>query len=93
MITDINNPSAGAKAQSQIPLMLDVVTSGEDGDPGVASTIRYNHIPGGSNVLYLDGHAEFMGYEAHGAYPVTGVFAYLTGSPWAPGQGLEFSVN
>ena len=35
----------------------------------------YNHVPGGSNVLYLDGHVEFQKYP--GEYPVTRVFAVL----------------
>lgn len=93
MITDINNPAGGAKAQSQIPVMLDVITSGVDGDPATASVSRFNHIPGGSNVLFFDGHAEFQKYAIHGPYPVTGVLAYLSGSPWAPGQSIDYTVN
>ena len=65
MITDINNPSASAKAQSTIPLMWDAWANGYNwfsvavsaGDNGTA---RYNHIPGGSNVLYMDGHVEWV---------------------------------
>ena len=47
MITDINNPGAAAMAQSIIPIAFD--------NPG-----SMHHIPGGINVLYLDGHVEFM---------------------------------
>jgi prepilin-type N-terminal cleavage/methylation domain-containing protein/prepilin-type processing-associated H-X9-DG protein len=68
-ITDINNPAASAKAQSNIPSMIDAFSEGvspfskywtlpEDAS-GVA---RFNHIPGGSNVLWLDGHVEFQRY-------------------------------
>lgn len=53
-ITDINNPSAGVKAQSDIAIMLDQIS---------ASDARVmNHIPGGVNVLYMDGHCEFIRY-------------------------------
>jgi prepilin-type N-terminal cleavage/methylation domain-containing protein/prepilin-type processing-associated H-X9-DG protein len=59
-ITDINNPAASAQAESTIPVMLDnwqvsVADSGES--MGVAG---YNHIPGGGNVLYMDGHVVFL---------------------------------
>ncbi|MFO7974231.1 MAG: DUF1559 domain-containing protein, partial [Candidatus Hydrogenedentota bacterium] len=53
-ITDINNPAAGAKAQSEVWVMTDEVTAGIPGEP-----MYFNHIPGGGNVLYMDGHVEF----------------------------------
>lgn len=55
LITDINNPSASAKAQSEVFIMLDQL-----GTAGTA--VFFNHIPGGCNVLYLDGHCEFLRY-------------------------------
>ncbi len=56
LITDINNPSASSKAQSEIFIMYDTL--------GTGKTVSYfNHIPGGCNVLYLDGHIEFVKYE------------------------------
>ena len=51
MITDINNPAASAKAQSEIFVMHDEVW-----------VLNFNHIPGGANVLYMDGHVEFLKY-------------------------------
>ena len=57
MITDINNPAGSAKAQSEIPIMFDQVAT-------VPSA--YNHIPGGSNVLFMDGHVEFQLYAENG---------------------------
>ncbi|MBP8130771.1 MAG: DUF1559 domain-containing protein [Candidatus Hydrogenedentes bacterium] len=57
LITDINNPAASAQAQSTIPVIFDqlaVVPS------------AFNHIPGGSNVLYMDGHVDFLRYEQNG---------------------------
>ncbi len=55
MITDINNPSASSQAQSEIFIMLDQLGAG-------GTTVWFNHIPGGCNVLYLDGHVEFIRY-------------------------------
>lgn len=52
-ITDINNPAAGAKAASSLFVMYDNVSL-------IAS--QFNHVPGGSNVLYMDGHVEFQRY-------------------------------
>lgn len=53
MITDINNPASSAKAQSEIFVMYD----------NVASYVgQFNHVPGGGNVLYMDGHVEFIRY-------------------------------
>ena len=55
MITDINNPGASAMAQSDIPLMWDNMLGG-------SKAARFNHIPGGANVLYLDSHVLFQRY-------------------------------
>jgi prepilin-type N-terminal cleavage/methylation domain-containing protein/prepilin-type processing-associated H-X9-DG protein len=55
LITDINNPGATAAGQSTVWIMADFV---------VANAKYFNHVPGGSNVLYLDGHADFIRYPA-----------------------------
>ena len=55
MITDINNPGASAKAQSSIFIMLDCFSS---------LTRDFNHVPGGCNVLFMDGHVEYMRYPS-----------------------------
>jgi prepilin-type N-terminal cleavage/methylation domain-containing protein/prepilin-type processing-associated H-X9-DG protein len=53
LITDINNPAASAKAQSQVFAMCDnLSTTAQD----------FNHVPGGANVLFMDGHVEFVKY-------------------------------
>jgi prepilin-type N-terminal cleavage/methylation domain-containing protein/prepilin-type processing-associated H-X9-DG protein len=52
-VTDINNPAASAKAQTTIPTIFDKIAP---------SPQAYNHIPGGANVLYMDGHVEFCRY-------------------------------
>jgi prepilin-type N-terminal cleavage/methylation domain-containing protein/prepilin-type processing-associated H-X9-DG protein len=53
LITDINNPGATAKAQSETFVMLDQIA-------GSGATQFFNHIPGGCNVLYMDGHVEYV---------------------------------
>jgi len=65
-ITDINNPAASALSQSVIPVMLDAwgtqlgQTISEQVGPGV---VGFNHLPGGANVLAMDGHVEFIKYK------------------------------
>ncbi len=64
-ITDINNPAAGAKAQSELIVMWDAFASPMNTEwTGVndSPVVRFNHVPGGSNVLFMDGHVEFMRY-------------------------------
>ncbi len=70
-IRDINNPAATAVAQSEVPVQWDWL--------GVKPS-AFNHVPGGCNVLYLDGHVEFIRYaEDNGPdkFPVTRRFAEL----------------
>lgn len=66
LITDINNPAATAAAASQIPVMWDETAVG-------GSAQNWNHIPGGANTLYMDGHVAFIKFKD--AFPVnlTGV--------------------
>ncbi len=52
LITDINNPASSNMAQSILPVMWDSI-SGDD-------TSHFNHAPGGCNVLYMDGHVDFL---------------------------------
>jgi prepilin-type N-terminal cleavage/methylation domain-containing protein/prepilin-type processing-associated H-X9-DG protein len=67
-ITDINNPAATAEAQSTVPIMWDRIA---------INTTRegFNHLPGGSNVLYLDGHVSFSRYP--GEHPISRAYAHL----------------
>jgi prepilin-type N-terminal cleavage/methylation domain-containing protein/prepilin-type processing-associated H-X9-DG protein len=66
LITDINNPSGSAAAQSDIAVLYDhALTYGSDEDAEVVGKIaEFNHVPGGSNVLYMDGHVEFAKYPS-----------------------------
>ena len=58
-ITDVSNPAAADTAQAEVFVMFDAF--------GVSAINRgilyFNHIPGGSNVLYMDGHVEFIGFQ------------------------------
>ena len=69
LITDINNPAGSAEAQSTIAIMNDWVST--DGGQ------EFNHLPGGSNTLYMDGHVEFIRYP--GAWPNNQLMAVLQG--------------
>ena len=70
LITDINNAGASAKAQSSIFVMMDQIS---------ANATHFNHVPGGCNVLFLDGHVEFIKYQPcpGGTAPVTEDMATL----------------
>jgi len=69
LITDINNPAAAANAQSSTFVMWDAWSAASSvhsvwgGAPDMG-VVRFNHVPGGSNVLYMDGHVEFVKYGA-----------------------------
>lgn len=69
LITNINNAASGAGAASTVPVLWDAIGSSEFGD-NTAGHLTFNHIPGGANVLYLDGHVEFIRYP--GKFPIAG---------------------
>ena len=52
--SDAQNPAAVAVAESEIPVLIERID---------------NHVPGGGNVLYLDGHVEFLRYPSR--WPMT----------------------
>lgn len=66
LITDINNAAASAQAQSEIHVSYDPISR----DPGA-----FPHLPGGANVLFMDGHVEFLRYNTD--WPVVSSFALL----------------
>lgn len=71
LITDINNAAASAKSQSNLYIMFDALST---------TPSSYNHIPGGINVLYMDGHVEFLRYgAADGPQPANGLNATAIG--------------
>jgi prepilin-type N-terminal cleavage/methylation domain-containing protein/prepilin-type processing-associated H-X9-DG protein len=72
LITDINNPGAGATAQSEVPVMWDNIQAAGLYSKGVPA---FNHVPGGCNVLFMDGHVRFIKYP--GDHPITPSVANL----------------
>lgn len=66
IITDVNNLTRAVTAQTQIPVMFDLVST---------TATEFNHVPSGSNVLYMDGHVDFIVYP--GPYPVSRAFAAM----------------
>ena len=66
-ITDINNPAASAQAQSEISVMSDFISAAN------RDNMEFNHLPGGANVLYMDGHVEFLRYP--NVWPVSPMMA------------------
>jgi prepilin-type N-terminal cleavage/methylation domain-containing protein/prepilin-type processing-associated H-X9-DG protein len=85
-ITDINNPSASAKAQSEIAIIWD------ECGPAIEA---FNHIPGGSNVLFLDGHVAYQRYTQHPEVNVGDPNSYLTtlGDEFPTGIGFGQSLD
>lgn len=53
LVTDINNPGTTEGAASVVPVIWDHIT---------LATIDFAHVPGGINVLYMDGHVVFRKY-------------------------------
>jgi len=78
LITDINNPATGAEAQSTVPVMWDIVSVNPNGSG------EYNHVPGGGNVLYMDGHVAWSKYDSLGDFPINNAFGNSV--LWAAGD-------
>jgi len=55
LITDVNNPQTSAMAQSTLFAMVDQFAN-------VGAIKLFNHVPGGCNVLFMDGHVEWVPY-------------------------------
>jgi prepilin-type processing-associated H-X9-DG protein len=93
MITDINQPAASAVAQSEIPVMIDMMSAPHPttgllppvpgGLPPGGNLMRFNHLPGGINCLYMDGHVRFIRYGEK--YPASQGAAFFVGgaASWA----------
>lgn len=69
LITDVNDPQASAQAQSNLFTMFDTIST---------ITKYFNHIPAGCNVLFMDGHVEFLHYP--GKAPVSKGLALFLGT-------------
>ncbi|MBX7254909.1 MAG: DUF1559 domain-containing protein [Candidatus Hydrogenedentes bacterium] len=69
-ISDINNAAASAVGQSELAVMWDVTST---------DVSAFNHVPGGANVLFMDGHVAFERYPQT-TFPVSEEFAILSGA-------------
>ena len=78
LITDINDPTRSSAAQSTIAIMWDLINVNPTGSG------QYNHVPGGGNALYLDGHVQFLKYDPSGSFPINRAFGNLV--LWAAGN-------
>ncbi len=72
LITDINNAGSANVASSSVWVMFDQLATNPQ---------AYNHIPGGANVLYMDGHCEFLKYDnsPNGKAPANRPMAEIVG--------------
>jgi prepilin-type N-terminal cleavage/methylation domain-containing protein/prepilin-type processing-associated H-X9-DG protein len=73
ILTDLDNPGNDEYAQSRFPVLWDNVSADS------ANAASYNHVPAGSNTLYMDGHVLFNKYP--GKFPanksVTGLASLI----------------
>ncbi|HNT88730.1 MAG TPA: DUF1559 domain-containing protein [Candidatus Hydrogenedentes bacterium] len=86
LITDVNNPGAAARGQSAVPVMMDFFSSAPTGFAALSPSAnlgqgvaKFNHIPGGCNVLYMDGHVDFLRYATQ-EFPINAWLAGYLGS-------------
>ena len=69
-ITDINNPDRTVVSETQLPVMFDMIRT---------DLSDFSHAPGGGNIMYMDGHVEFVRYpDYRGRIPYTRFFVELT---------------
>jgi prepilin-type N-terminal cleavage/methylation domain-containing protein/prepilin-type processing-associated H-X9-DG protein len=64
MVSDVTAPGAEAMSQSDIFVMFDWVS---------VNAADFSHVPGGGNVLYMDGHVEFMKFPSKEAPVMRGM--------------------
>ncbi len=67
LIQDVANPSATSVAAGDIPVMWDEIAV-------YGGTTTYNHVPGGGNCLYLDGHVEWLKWGSEFPANITGIY-------------------
>jgi prepilin-type N-terminal cleavage/methylation domain-containing protein/prepilin-type processing-associated H-X9-DG protein len=83
-ITDINNPAGSAEAQSDLPVMWDMAFFDQE-ERGVAN---FNHVPGGANILWMDGHVSWLKFP--GIFPLCRIWVH---SDYSMGAAFESPDN
>ncbi len=78
LITDVNNAAASSQATSVIPVVWDHIST---------NVADFAHVPGGGNVLYQDGHVEFLTYP-NDRFPMTEDSARIFGRYNRPFDGF-----
>lgn len=78
LITDVHSAAAVKDTYTTIPLMWDHAS---------ANPKDFSHVPGGGNVLYLDGHVAFLVYP-NDKFPMTKDSAYTLGRYGKPFDGF-----
>ncbi len=87
LITDINVIFTGDEAgASTVPLMWDQIST---------NIVEFSHVPAGQNVMYLDGHVEFVRYSwDNTAFPTSPMYAALNGGgSGAPSPYPDYCVQ
>jgi prepilin-type N-terminal cleavage/methylation domain-containing protein/prepilin-type processing-associated H-X9-DG protein len=72
LITDINTIFTGEETgASVVPVMWDQIST---------LITEFSHVPAGQNILYLDGHVEFVRYDLNSTtFPVSPMYAAVNG--------------
>ncbi|MCP4641583.1 MAG: DUF1559 domain-containing protein [bacterium] len=73
LISDINNPAATAQSQSELAVLWDQVATSLFTHDG--NGIDFNHPPAGGNVLFMDGHVEFL--QLSSRFPISNAWIKL----------------
>ena len=72
LVTDVNNPGAGVRAQSRLAVMWDQAQQvASDG------VMKFHHVAAGANVLYMDGHVAWVKYPDKSRIPCTMMMATM----------------
>jgi len=64
LVLDVADPGLSSRAQSVVPVMWDLFCA-----TPLMDRNQFNHVPGGSNCLFMDGHVAFIKYP--GDFPIT----------------------
>ena len=83
LMTDVNTAQVGASTAAaadastgQVPVIWDQLST---------NLAQFSHVPAGQNVLYLDGHVEFIRYTtSNDKFPSTPLYATFNGGVVAP---------